>query len=58
MENPKPLVVQGIRGNRGERKYDLDLFGHSVVVFTSLNRSSQDLQMSDQGEVPLVLVRS
>lgn len=58
MENPKPLVLQGIRGNRGECKYDLDLFGLSVVVFTSLNRSSQDLHVKDQGEVPLVLVRS
>ena len=44
VENPKPPAQQGIWASRGESMYDLDLFGLSVVIFTSLNRSYQDLQ--------------
>lgn len=66
VENPKPPVGQGIWGNRGERLPKTCLWVCMTLicsVFRSLfllpvNRSFQDLQVKDQGEVPLVLVRS
>ena len=59
VENPKTLVYQGIWGSRGEQVcMTLICSVFRSLFLLPVNRSYQDLQVKDQGEVPLVLVRS